>query len=197
MELIDSEKHIPWVVYEAREWLDGYLQKNMTVFEWGSGGSTFYFSKKVKSVASVEHSPEWYERVRISMRHERVENCDYFLIPPQKSIIARFLPYRSYTYVSKTFKEHENLFFQNYACKIDEYPNETFDLVVVDGRARAACMGRAIKKIKKGGVLLLDNSERSLYFPAMCKLNRFVRQDFFGNGPYLEEKWQTTIWQIK
>lgn len=180
MDLINSEKHIPWIVYEAKKWLDSYLGKDMTVFEWGSGGSTIYFSKKSKKIISIEHNKEWHAKVSAAIRHEKIKNCSYFLIVPQKSIFARFLPYGSYTYVSKTFKEHANLSFSDYAKKIDEYSNEAFDLVVVDGRSRVACMSHAIKKIKKGGFLLLDNSERNLYLPAMNKLNKFYRQDFLA-----------------
>jgi hypothetical protein len=43
---------------------------------------------------------------------------------------------------------------------------------------------------------MLDNSERELYQNEMNKLKNFQRQDFFGHGPYIAEKWQTTIWRI-
>ncbi len=197
MDIINLEAPVPWIVFEAKKWMDSYLNENMIVFEWGSGGSTIYFSKKVRKVISIEHSLEWYEKVSSMIKHEKIENCDYYFIAPTKSRIAHFMPYRSYTYVSKTFKEHSELMFTKYVKKIDDYSDESFDLIMIDGRSRAACICHAIKKIKKGGFLLLDNSERDLYFPAMKKLNKFKRLDFFGNGPFLEEKWQTTIWQIK
>ncbi|MEP7323363.1 MAG: hypothetical protein ABI761_15670 [Saprospiraceae bacterium] len=197
MDVINLEKHIPWVVFKAKNWIDSYLNENMFVFEWGSGGSTIYFANRVKKVISIEHSIEWYEKVSNTIGYEKIKNCDYFLIEPQKSSIAQFLPYGSYTYVSKTFKEHSNLLFKKYVRKIDEYPDEKFDLIMIDGRSRAACINHAVKKVKKGGYLLLDNSERDIYLPVMKKLNRFTRHDFFGNGPFSEEKWQTTIWQIK
>ena len=197
MDLLNPDAHIPWVTFEAKEWLDGYLCKNMAVFEWGTGGSTLYYAKHAGRVTSVEHNPEWHQAVQSALRHEQIGNSDYFLILPQPHGLARHLPYGPHTYVSRTFDEHKGLFFWKYVRKIDEFPDGHFDLVMVDGRSRAACMHHAVRKIKKGGFLLLDNSERELYRPAMDRLAKFDRKDFFGKGPYLVEEWQTTIWQIQ
>ena len=42
--------------------------------------------------------------------------------------------------------------------------NASFDFVSVDGRARVACMSRALHILKPvGGVLLMDNSDREYY----------------------------------
>lgn len=197
MDLRNPETHIPWVTYEAKEWLDGYLRADMAVFEWGTGGSTLYYAKHAGRVTSVEHNPEWHQAVQAALEHEQIENSDYFLILPRPHWLARHLPYGPHTYVSRTFAEHRNLFFRAYARKIDEYSDGHFGLVMVDGRSRAACMNRAVRKIKKGGYLLLDNSERELYRPAMDRLAKYARTDFFGKGPYCAEAWQTTIWQIQ
>ena len=43
---------------------------------------------------------------------------------------------------------------------------------------------------------MLDNSERDIYQPYIKSIERFDRKDFFGNGPRLEQPWQTTIWKI-
>ena len=196
MNLIDKKKHIPWIVFEAKEWLDIHLRDDMSVFEWGSGGSTLYFSKKVKNIVSVEHNKIWYDEVLNVISKLNIGNCEYFLAEPVKSFFSRFLPYGSKTYVSRTFKEHESLSFGKYVKKIDSFPDKYFDLVFIDGRSRAACMSHSIRKIKKGGFLVLDNSERILYRNAMEKLNKYKRIDFFGHGPYLEETWKTSIWKI-
>ncbi len=197
MDLLNPKTHLPWVTFEAKRWLDSYLRNTMTVFEWGSGGSTLYFAKQVRQVISVEHDQKWYDAVISSLKHEKFVNYDYFLIPPRKYLLAPFLPYNSHTYVSRTFEAHKKLHFKEYVRKIDDYANESFDLVVVDGRSRIACMAHALKKIKKGGFLMLDNSERTPYQSAMKKLAGLIHKDFFGKGPYCTEEWQTTIWQIQ
>ena len=47
--------------------------------------------------------------------------------------------------------------------------NASFDFVSVDGRARVACMSRALQILKPvGGVLLMDNSDRC----GTCRLSK-------------------------
>lgn len=50
-----------------------------------------------------------------------------------------------------------------YDSEIKKYPNEYFDVVLVDGRRRNMCAKAAISKIKPGGMLILDDSERPRY----------------------------------
>ena len=45
----------------------------MTVFEYGSGNSTFWLSKRVVSVISYEHDFSWYN----SIKQKLPENVDY------------------------------------------------------------------------------------------------------------------------
>ena len=53
-----------------------------------------------------------------------------------------------------------------YAPVISEYPDETFDFILVDGRDRVQCIKCALPKLKRGGWLMLDNSERRRYAAA-------------------------------
>ena len=55
----------------------------------------------------------------------------------------------------------------------------------------------AIRKVKRNGYLLLDNSERLTYKSAMEKLKKYERIDFLGFGPQLITFWKTTVWKIK
>lgn len=43
------------------------------------------------------------------------------------------------------------------------YPDETFDIVLVDGRNRKGCIRESALKVKPGGLLLLDDAEREYY----------------------------------
>ena len=52
--------------------------------------------------------------------------------------------------------------FKQYASAIDTEPGQ-FDLIVVDGRARAACLAHAIRKLAPNGMILFDNSGRERY----------------------------------
>lgn len=196
MDLCDPKEQIPWITDSAREWLDSHIRADMAVFEWGTGGSTLFYARNTKHVVSVEHNPEWFEAVRHALDRDGIGNCDYFLVRPQPCRLAPFMPYTSRTYVSRTFPEHARLLFRDYVRKIDEHPDRSYDLIVVDGRARAACLRHALPKVRSGGYVMLDNSERPLYRHAMDFLSRFPRLDFFGHGPRLAEEWMTTVWQI-
>ncbi|MBI5154300.1 hypothetical protein HZA57_03600, partial [Candidatus Poribacteria bacterium] len=74
--------------------------------------------------------------------------------------------------------------------------NGAFDLVIVDGRVRAACARLALPKVREGGWLLLDDSEREKYRDISRDLHSFTRLDFRGLNPYSLDISQTTVWQI-
>lgn len=49
---------------------------------------------------------------------------------------------------------------------IKKFPDNYFDIVLVDGRSRPSCLFHSLNKVKKGGLLVLDNAEREYY---LCK----------------------------
>ena len=51
---------LPWVTYPMISFLKGKIQSEMTVFEYGSGNSTLWWSEKVSSLTSCEHDLDWY-----------------------------------------------------------------------------------------------------------------------------------------
>jgi len=54
----------PWSNYNFIDCLDKTLKKNDFVLEFGCGGSTLFFSKRVKSITSIEHDKNWADSVR-------------------------------------------------------------------------------------------------------------------------------------
>ena len=62
-ESIDAQgEPIPWITYPAIEFLSRHLPKNVRVFEYGCGNSTYWWAERAASVISIEHDPEWYAR---------------------------------------------------------------------------------------------------------------------------------------
>jgi predicted O-methyltransferase YrrM len=95
--------------------------------------------------------------------------------------------------VSADFKEFN---FERYVKSIDTFENETFDMVVVDGRARPSCIKRAIPKIKSQGLLVLDNSDRKYYLIKTGKLlNGWQSRTFRGTVRGLLHLEQTTVFR--
>ncbi|MBI5865098.1 MAG: hypothetical protein HZB38_11445 [Planctomycetes bacterium] len=86
--------------------------------------------------------------------------------------------------------------FEAYVRAIDQHPDATFDVILVDGRARPACIQHAIPKLKPSGWLVLDNADREHYQAAIrLLLGRWERRDFAGPIPYTEHFVCTTAWQ--
>jgi len=58
---------IPWISYPAIKMLEKILKPEMRVFEWGVGGSTLFFSARVRQLVSIEHDLQWAEKTRFSL----------------------------------------------------------------------------------------------------------------------------------
>ena len=182
----------PWITFEAKEWLKDYLTSNMTVFEYGSGGSTLFFSKRIKKIISVEHNPIWYQHIVNILKSKNISNCEYLLLEPQLVHNSKFDFDDTRSFVSR---EYVNMSFERYVKSIDTFPDKSFDLVFIDGRARPSCIRHAIDKIRSNGFLMLDNSEREYYITGERLLTDWERMDFFGPGPYGHCFWQTSTWK--
>ena len=60
-------KPIPWLSYPCIAFLEPRLSLSMSVFEYGSGNSTFWFSQRVGKIVSLEHDKEWFEKLKGKM----------------------------------------------------------------------------------------------------------------------------------
>lgn len=178
---------IPWVTYKAISWLEGYLTPSMTVFEYGAGGSTVFLAKRAKRVVSVEHDEGYYRY--LSRRMASLGNCELMLRIPGAWSDANdeFVSYQD---------KYRGVSFEDYVKSIDQYPDSSFDLVIIDGRARMACIRRAMCKVKPDGYLMLDNAERPGYAEAERILAAFPRTDMPGLAPWNLDVCRTTVWRL-
>lgn len=124
----------PWLTFNAVDFLDKEIKKEFQIFEWGSGRSTFWFSERCNNIVSVEHNSEWFDIV--SNKANKKQNI-------------------------LLLKKEEKTEYEN---SIIEYPDNFFDLVVIDGIRRGECAVKAITKLKRGGMLLIDDAHR--YIPS-------------------------------
>lgn len=53
--------------------------------------------------------------------------------------------------------------YRDYIGAIDGFADGYFDIIAVDGKERVGCTVHAVPKLKAGGVLVLDDSEREEY----------------------------------
>ena len=55
---------IPWWSYGVIDFVEERLTKNMSILEFGSGGSTVWLADRVAGVVTVENDPEWADIVK-------------------------------------------------------------------------------------------------------------------------------------
>jgi len=75
---------LPWMNYSLITFLDERLSDEMSIFEYGGGSSTLYYSSKVKKVFSVESNQSWFEKLNAQVS----ENV--FLIFTEKDIDGKY-----------------------------------------------------------------------------------------------------------
>lgn len=162
---VDGEGNpIPWVTYSFIDFIKERLNKQHTVFEFGSGNSTFFYAKYAGLVISVEHDKEWYDKI-ISTKPENAELIYCELV-------------RDGDY-----------------CRMPLKIEETFDILIVDGRDRVNCCKQAVKAVSENGVIVLDDSERDFYKPGIDFLMKsgFKHLSFSGISPGLFYRKSTSV----
>ena len=104
-----------------------------TVLEWGPGNSTHLFLNTSKDVKvfSYEHAEEWYTHWTNELMKEFGDRCNITLATDEKEYVS------------------------------PDFPEETFDIIFVDGIWRDQCIKNNIKLLKKEtGTLMMHDSHR-------------------------------------
>jgi len=153
---------IPWYTYPAIEYLSALDFSDKDVFEYGSGASSIWWGSRSKSLTTIEHVPEWYERVGMML--------------PANAVIALAVNREDYVRAVR---------------------GREYDVIIVDGMAdtysRLECCIHAIKSLRHGGIIVLDNSD---WLPLSCDYLRnagLLQVDFNGFVPGTERPQRTSI----
>ncbi len=132
----------PWLTQTANEMLVAYLKKSDIGLEFGSGRSTLWFAKRVGHLISVEHDEAWFGKVSQMLKENNLSNVDYQLHP-------RNLP-------------DEQGGETDYVKVFQSIKSDSIDFVLVDGVYRDFCALEAIRVIRPGGVMIIDDVHRYL-----------------------------------
>lgn len=179
--------------FTVANWLGRTLDEKSRVFEYGSGGSTLFLAKQAGEVVSVEHNREWYDHMRTVLSERGVENCSYLFQGGEPVETSRECEVCDVSHESMR-EEYDGVTFDSYVSTIDDYEDASFDLVVVDGRARPACIAHALPKLKPGGYILLDDTHRGHYHERI-PLDVADAKIFRGIRPYSSYVCETMVWQ--
>ena len=188
---------VPWLTYEALDFLNRRVNKSLRVFEFGCGGSTVYFAKNAGEVVTVEHHAEWFRDMSAAISRKGIHNWQGHLIQEEDGGAGDIADPDAYVSDDENYKGKN---FRKYASFIDQFGNESFDIIIVDGRARPSCTKHALPKLKKGGWLIIDNADRDYYFTAFKSILD-VQFELISNqkgpAPYCTWFTQTGIWKKK
>lgn len=155
------EESVPWLRPDATQYIRDYLTNGCEIFEWGMGASTIWFLRLFGSVISIERDSIWFDKVNSRIKEKNLAHGN----------------------MSICFSDIEQ-----YADFILGLEDNYFDLILIDGRNRCRCLGNALSKVKIGGMLCLDNSERPEYAKAVALM------DTWDGYEWGDENWKTAIW---
>lgn len=125
-----KNKNHPWLTYDSVKIIEEWIKPNDVILEFGSGQSTQWFSQKSKNVTSVENDRKWFKTTQKSLKDST----------PKTKLVLR-----------NNKKDYLN--------EINNYSNNSIDICLIDGKWRLDCMIKVFKKIKIGGMIVLDNAE--------------------------------------
>ena len=160
----------PWLAPEANRFLETYLKSSDKGLEFGSGRSTIWFTQHIKHLTSVEHNFEWYSHIAESLKKTNINNVTYHYFPKSK--------------------DDPSGTDSAYVKVVTTIPETSLNFVLVDGIYRAQCVLQSIPLLLPGGILIIDNVNKSLPSDSFAPNSRTKTQ-----GP-INSEWEKVLEKI-
>ena len=168
---LGSNPERPWIVPAAIGWLGRRMRPTWSVLELGSGRSTLWLARRAGTLISLEDNEYWIARTREQLAGAGAGNVELREVPIERFVDA-----------------------------VAAMDAEAFDLIVVDflespqaDRVRAVRAARS--KLRPGGYLLLDDSDRPAYAEAFELLAGWRQRRFAGVKDGWPQAVETTIFR--
>lgn len=175
---------LPWWTFPAIEAVEDDLlhyHGGARVFEYGSGASTVWLAKRCAHVTTVEHDLSFADAMSPTLAG--FANVEAMTAPPDTGPKPGKARSNRHGYRDATF--------DGYVGTIDKTQGQ-FDVIVIDGRSRVACLERAKQRLNPAGLILFDNSDRAEYRPAI-ESSGLEETRYRGLAPALPFKSQTSV----
>ena len=147
-----EEEINPLMVLPQRQKVLSSIPENGSMLEWGSGGTTIWLLENMEPtqrLVSVEHHGDWARRVDAL-------SCEY------TNYEMRYCCADRPGEVGKNATA-----FEENPSALDAYINqpdiENYDVFLVDGVARGACLMTIYERAKSGAKVLLHDAQRPWY----------------------------------
>lgn len=161
---------VPWWTFDSADRTAAFLagRPGARVLEWGSGASTLWLAARAGSVTAIEHDAAWAAQVR-ELLAEAGAGAGGRAEVDLRVVTPRPVPAGEVAAVPSAKAGFAGLDFAAYVAEVDAVEGD-FDLVVVDGRAREACLERAVRRLAPGGLVVVDNVDRERYRDAIARV---------------------------
>ncbi len=161
----------PWIVPASIGWLRRRIRSDWSILELGSGRSTVWFARRAGQVISLEDNEFWYPRTKERLAEAGLSNVDLRLRAVEE-----------------------------FPSEVASLPDASFDLVVLDFLeapevTRIDALRPAREKVRPGGHLLLDDSDRPGYVTAFELLSGWGFRKFTGVKDEWPEACETGIFR--
>lgn len=134
------------------------LRPTDVMLEWGCGGSTYRFSRRVRAYHSIEHDPAWYEKIRRILDRAGRSNVRLLLVPPT-------LPEEGVPNYARPARERYAQ-FRDYVDAVEHLGVRRFDRVLIDGRSRPECAIRVLPYLDRESLVFIHDFYNTRYDPA-------------------------------
>lgn len=167
----------PWWTLSAIDAVERWIAArngNVRAFEYGSGASTVWLARRCRQVVTVEHDAGFAQYVAPLLARD---NIRLKLVEPTANV--------SVPVAGSGRRGFEHADFSAYVDAITD--GGPHDLIVIDGRARVACLARAREFLKPGGLIVFDNSDRRRYRDALARVPAVRYRGWAPALPYPSE----------
>ena len=151
-----------------------YLDKDKVMLEYGCGGSTTIIPPNVKKYYSIEHNLDWFWNVQQELYDDNIDNVELHLCDIPKGVPTKReefwdkyddnLLYASEHLDNHTIPKLDDCVYPNdryiwyeYIDYVDKLGVEHFDVVFIDGRARADCAYKILNYINENSVVFIHD----------------------------------------
>jgi len=174
---------LPWLTIRAVDFLNREVRSGFRVFEYGGGGSTLFWNSRVKSVVTVEHDSSWFQVLKGNIEKEK--KCEWvgLFIEPEEGDLVTSPDAAEPDHYSSRDEKSKGKNFKAYVQSVLQYEEESFDIILIDGRCRTSSIRDSFSKLKIGGILVLDNAERIYYSERNQMIFNRCRLELKGMGP--------------
>ena len=147
---------LPWYSYPLIDFLKTRDFEEKKILEFGAGQSTRWWAQRASSVVALEGDSHWLN----SLKAQILSNVSLHLVSMSSA--------------------KQNV--EEVAKVLTNFPDASFDVIVIDGLYRREMVPFAIRLLAHDGFIIFDNSEGYGAFEEFKDRN-LQRIDFFGMAP--------------